>query len=104
MRHYKVIIKKEGGPLIVAILLKELNQAPSVESGNKCIALLSFRVVLKVSCALYCNFYADLVYVRSEEGISGVCLNADEQTHVFVGLILTLDKALSPAQNSQNGI
>lgn len=98
------VIKKEGGRLIVAILLKELDQAPSVESGNKCIALLSFRVVFKVSCALYCNFYAGLVYVRSEEGIFGVCLNADEQTRVFLGVILTLDKALSLAQNSQNGI
>lgn len=99
------IINKEGGPIIVAFLLRELNQAPSVESGNKCIALLNFRVVFKVFCTLYLNFYAGLVYFRTEEEILGMCLNTGEQICVFVVFYLTLNKALSPAQNShQNGI
>lgn len=98
------IINKEGGPLIAAILLRELNQAPSVESENKCIALLNFRVVFEVCCALYFNFYVGLVYFRSEEEIFGVCLNTGERICVFVCFFLTLNKALSPAQTSQNGI
>lgn len=51
------IINKEGGPLVVVIFLRELNQAPPVESGNKCVTLLNFGVVFKVSFALYFTFY-----------------------------------------------
>lgn len=71
--------------------------------------LLNFRVVCKVSSALYFNFYAGLVCFRSEEEIFGVCLNTGDQIFVFMVLCLSwvfliLNKALSPAQNSQNGI
>lgn len=55
--------------MIAAFLLRELNQAPAVESGNKCVALCNFRVVFKLSCALYFNFYAGLICFRSEEEI-----------------------------------
>jgi len=58
------VVNKEGGPMIVAFLLREFNQASTVESGNKCIALLNFGVVPKVSGALYFNFYAGLIYFR----------------------------------------
>lgn len=50
------ITNNEGGPLVVAIFLRQLNQAPPVESGNESIALLNFRVVFKVSFDLYFTF------------------------------------------------
>lgn len=69
---------KEGGSLIAAKILRQSSQAPSVQNGQKCIALLNFRVVFKVSYALYFTFYAGLVYFRSEEEISDECLNTGE--------------------------
>lgn len=49
--------------MIIAFLLRQLSQMPTMESGNECIALLQCGVVLKVCCALYFNLYAGFVYV-----------------------------------------
>lgn len=53
----------------------QLNQMPTVERGNQCIALLTCGVVLKVCCALYFNLYAGFVYSRSlQKNSSLVCV------------------------------
>lgn len=54
------IINKEGGPLVIAIFLRELNQALPVESGNKCVALLNFQSFF---CLIFYLLWG-LVYFR----------------------------------------
>lgn len=100
------IINKEGGPLVVVIFLRELNQAPPVESGNKCVTLLNFGVVFKVSFALYFTFY-EAQYILEKE-IFGICLNMGKQICVFVfirwGFFFNINKVLSPGPKSQSEI
>lgn len=87
-------ITKKGGPLVVAIFLRELNQASPVENA------------FKVSFALYFTFY-EAQYILEKE-IFGICLNIDEQICVFAfilgGFIFNINDVLSPGSKSQSEI